>query len=388
MEYQRPAILGGRPIRPEGPLDWPGRNPLVELAVTAALADGSWGKYHGPHVEMLTDHLANFHNVEHVALCSSGTVAVELALRGVGVGPGDEVILAAYDFKGNFQDVLALGATPVLIDVRPDNWCLDETPLEAAVSNKSKAIIASHLHGGVVNLPIVRRIADEHGLALVEDAAQMPGATIHAKIAGTWGDVGVFSFGGSKLVTAGRGGAVVTNREDVAQRIRIFTQRGNDAYPLSELQAAALLPQWKTLFAANSRRSQAVARLNEYLAHLSGLRLFRNASSDSQPGYYKVGIQYNSGAFAGMSRDLFAAAVRAEGIPLDPGFRALHKTHSGRRFRSVGELLNASQADASVLTLHHPLLLGEDAELRQAAAAIEKVARFADEIAAAAASRC
>jgi len=376
-----PAILGGKPVRPSGPPDWPGSAPDVVAAVTAALADGSWGKYHGPHVARLSQELASFHDLPHAVLCASGTAALELALRGLAIGPGDEVVLAAYDFKGNFQDVLAVGATPVLVDVREENWNLDPAQIAAAIGPKTKAIVASHLHGGVVDLPRVAEIAREHNVAVIEDAAQAAGGRIHGRIAGSWGDAGILSFGGSKLVSAGRGGALLTARDDVAQRVKLYTHRGNDVYPLSELQAAAILPQWARLNAANARRTAAVAWLAQQFASIAGLKLFVNAPSDSQPGYYKVGLQYDPAAFGGLSRDRFAEAVRAEGIALDSGFRALHKTHSSRRFRAVGKLSQATQADERVLTLHHPVLLETERELGQIVNAIEKVRAHAAAIA-------
>jgi perosamine synthetase len=378
--FTRPAILGGSPIRPVGPPDWPRQDPAIIDAVLQALADGSWGKYHGPHVAALTRLLAEYHGVPHVMLCASGTAAVELALRGAGVGAGDEVILAAYDFKGNFQDVLAIGAIPVLVDIRSDNWNLDTVLLATAIGPKTRAILASHLHGGIVDMPAVMELAREHRLTVIEDAAQTPGARIHGQVAGTWGDAGVLSFGGSKLVSAGRGGALFPSRDDIAQRVRLYTQRGNEAYPLSELQALVALPQWLGLNELNARRATAVSRLAALLADVAGLSIFRNPASDSQPGYYKVGFQYDPAGFGGLPRDVFAAAVRAEGIALDPGFRSLHKTHSARRFRGAQELPQATRADAGVLTLHHPILLGGDQDLEQIANAIRKVQRFADEI--------
>src|SRR5438105_5276374 len=133
MNRNTPAILGGSAIRPEGPPDWPFPDPDVAARVQGALADGSWGKYHGPHVPELAELLAAYHDCAHVALCSSGTAALELALRGLGVGRPDEVILAAYDFKGNFHDVLAVGAVPVLVDVLPGNWNIDPARIPAAV---------------------------------------------------------------------------------------------------------------------------------------------------------------------------------------------------------------------------------------------------------------
>lgn len=375
----RLAIHGGVAVRPEGPPDWPMADDAVTAVLQRAVADGSWGKYHGPHVTELTRQLAEYHACEHVFPCSSGTAAVELALRGLHVGLGDEVLLAGYDFKANFQNVLTVGATPVLVDVHADNWNLDPALVSGAIGPKTKAILVSHLHGGVVPMGDVLRVAREFGLAVIEDAAQAPGALIQGRIAGTWGDAGILSFGGSKLITAGRGGAVITPRADVAQRIKVYTQRGNDAYPLSELQAAVVIPQWERLDESNARRAAAVERLTARLRGIAGLAPFRNVASDSRPGYYKLGFQYDPAGFGGLDRDRFVAAVRGEGIALDGGFRALHRTHSARRFRVVGELPNASQADEQVLVLHHPVLLGSSGDLDQVVLAIEKVREYAHE---------
>ena len=228
-----PAILGGTPLRLAGPPAWPGDWPEVKAALDACLRDGSWGKYHGPNCAALVDQLNAFHGTAETILCASGTVAVELALRGVRVETGDEVILAAYDFKANFQNVLTVGATPVLVDIDPQTWQLDVPQLEAAVSDKTKAIIVSHLHGGWVPMQPVMEIADRLGLSVIEDACQATGAILNGRRAGTAGHVGVLSFGGSKLLTSGRGGAVMTSVPEIAQRVRLFTQRGNEAYPLS-----------------------------------------------------------------------------------------------------------------------------------------------------------
>jgi dTDP-4-amino-4,6-dideoxygalactose transaminase len=372
-----PAILGGPPVRPQGPPDWPPADPAIADALQRALAEGTWGKYVGPRGEELTARLRSAHVCEHVVLCSSGTAAVELALRGLKVGPGDEVILAAYDFKGNIQNVLAVGAMPVLVDLDPENWNLEPTRLEAAITPATKAIIVSHLHGGIVPMPAVVEIAATRGMAVIEDACQMPGARIHGRPAGTWGDVGVLSFGGSKLLSAGRGGALLTNRADIVQRIRLHTFRGNEAYPLSELQAAVLVPQLDRLEERNRRRAANVAASCRLLKDVPGLRPLRNPRSDSEPGYYKLGLQYDPAAFDHLPRDDFAAAMRAEGIALDPGFRALYRVTSPRRFRPAGELANAGEADARMLKLHHPVLLEDEDDLRQIVLALEKIRAFA-----------
>lgn len=386
-----PAILGGTPVRPEGPPEWPGANLAVAEALARAVADGSWGRYHGPHVPALVERLKEYHGVAHAVLCSSGTVAVELALRGLKIGPGDEVILAAYDFEGNFGNVLAVGTTPVLVDVRPDDFQLDLSRLEEAASPRTRAMIVSHLHGAAVPMREVITFARPRGIAVIEDACQMPGAVIEGRRAGTWGDVGVLSFGGSKLLAAGRGGALLTDSPEIVQRARLYSHRGNEAFPLSELQAAALLPQLDRLDERNAARAQNVARLIELLRPFPGLVPFarENAGQSvqsggagdngpgTQPGYYKLGFRYAPAAFADLSRDAFAAAMRAEGIALDPGFRALHRTHSRRRYRAGVELRHADAADERILVLHHPVLLEGKRALEQIAAAVDKLARNA-----------
>jgi perosamine synthetase len=373
-----PAISGGPAVRPEGAPDWPLPDSAVAQRITQALADGSWGRYHGPHLPQLAARLCADHGLDHAILCASGTAAVELSLRGLHVGPGDEVIVAAYDFKGNFQNVLTLGALPVLVDVRADNCTLDATRLEAAIGPATRAIIATHLHGGIVDMPQVLRIAGEHGIAVVEDAAQMPLARVFGRPAGTWGDAGILSFGGSKLVTSGRGGALLTRRADIAQRVRLYTQRGNEAYPLSEMQAAAILPQWESLAEYNARRAQAVAWITQRLP--AGVAPFLNPASDSSPGFYKFGLKYEPAAFAGLTRERFVAALRAEGIAMDAGFRALHLTHAAKRFRAAGSLDEATRADASLLVLHHPVLLGSPADWGQIIEAIAKVQKHAESL--------
>jgi dTDP-4-amino-4,6-dideoxygalactose transaminase len=304
--------------------------------------------------------------------CGSGTFAVELALRALKVEAGDEVVLAAYDYGGNFLAVHAVGASPVLVDVDAANWNLAPEHLESALGPATKAVIVSHLHGGVVPMREIMTIADRHGLRVVEDVAQSPGTWIEGRRAGTWGDVGVLSFGGSKLLTAGRGGAILTRHADVYQRARLKQNRGNVVCPLSELQAAVLLPQLAQLDEHNRRRAERVEYLNERLRFVPGLRLFNHRGPDRSAGYYKVGCQYDVAAF-GLSRERFVAAVRAEGIALDEGFRALHIGRSPQRYRAGSTLDEAERAHHGCVVLHHPVLLGSEADVEEVVVAIEKV---------------
>ncbi|MEE3373020.1 MAG: aminotransferase class V-fold PLP-dependent enzyme [Planctomycetota bacterium] len=363
---------GGKPVFPEGPPSWPLMDPEVREALLAAYADGSWGSYHGRHTERLIEQLAERHHLENVWLCASGTVAVEVALRGLGIGDGDEVVLAAYDFPGNFRAIEAVGARPVLVDINCETWCLDAEAVEPALESQTRAILVSHLHGGMAAMSDLRELADRHGMAIVEDACQSPGARVDGRVAGTWGDVGVLSFGGSKLLTAGRGGAILTNRQDVYQRAKIFCERGNDAFPLSELQASVLLPQLEKLPNRNRVRANNVRRL---LAQCEGLELLQPLSvpdSGEQASYYKLAWKVLQRAGAPCTREEFLAAMQAEGVAIDAGFRGFGK-RSARRCRRVGDLLNSKLAAEDTVLLHHPVLLQPVAVIDQLVQAIGKV---------------
>jgi dTDP-4-amino-4,6-dideoxygalactose transaminase len=359
---------------PQGPPRWPLQDEAVQAALFQAWRDGDWGRYHGDYCNALVDRLAEMHGVEYVMLCCSGTYAVEAALRGLSIGAGDEVILAGYDFPGNFRAIEAVGARPVLIDIDPGNWSLDPDLLEMSVGESTRAVIVSHLHGGMVAMKEISAWAGRHGIAVVEDACQATGAHIDARLAGSAGDVGVISFGGSKLLTAGRGGALLTSRADVYQRIKVYGHRGNDAFPLSELQAAVLLPQCDRLTERNERRRTAVQLLLESTRQLPGLVPLANRVESVEPSFYKLAWHYLAEELHGHTRDEFIAAMRAEGVAVDAGFRGF-ATRSQRRCRHGSELdASLAAADDTVL-LHHPVLL-EDAEtIARAAAAFEKVVR-------------
>jgi len=371
-----PAILGGQPVRPQGPPRWPPADADVLAALEEAYRDGSWGKYQGAYVAMLEERLARYFDLQYAVTCCSGTFAVELALRALRIGPDDEVILAAYDYPGNFLNIHAVGATPVLVGVAAGNWNLDAGLLEAAVGPATRAVIVSHLHGGMVPMRQIMDVANAHDLRVIEDAAQVPGAAIDGRKAGSWGDAGVLSFGGSKLLSAGRGGALLTRHADVYQRARTFQFRGNILAPLSELQAAVLLPQLAKLDDRNRQRAENARQLCEALKNTPGLSPFANACGDAEPAYYKLGFRFDGDVF-GLSRGLFIDACRTEGIAFDAGFHAAHVGRSPSRFRRVGELTQAERAHAGTVVLHHPVLLGSATDIAEVATAVAKTRQHA-----------
>jgi perosamine synthetase len=350
--------------------EWPVTDDAIRAVFAAMLEDGSWGRYHGRHCDALRAELASYHTIEHALLTSSGTAAVEIALRAVSAGQGDEVILSAYDFKSNFINVLTVGATPVLVDTLPDQPVIDVDHIESAISDRTRAILVSHLHGSLVPMDQVCELAMDRGLLVIEDACQCPGAAVNGKRAGTLGDIGILSFGGSKLLTAGRGGAVLTNNPMIAQRARLWTQRGNDASPLSEMQAAVLLPQLRALDNRNALRHRRVKQLLGLLddsplqlaSFLTDVDVSNVASSASMLAWYKLPFLFRNQQHS-TRREVICRRLRECGVPMDPALPALHQIHSRSRFRAVGPLSNATRLHGSLMTLHHTALLYEEHQL-------------------------
>lgn len=338
---------------------WPSEPARIEQAVLECLRGGQWAAYQGPTSERLVSLLAGITGAERVRLVSSGTVAVELALRGCRVGPGDEVVLAAFDYPGNFRCVEATGATPVLVDIAPGRWTVSTSSVAAAITDRTRAVLVSHVYGTMADAPAIRQLAEERGVCFVEDACQASGAMIDGRACGTWGHVGTLSFGGSKLLSCGNGGAILTDDPRIESRIKIFAERPSDAYALSQLQAAALIPQVDQLAAWTRRRRRAATRLREAVAA---------AAAEWQPG--RVEPQDAENAFYKLAwfapdrprRDRAVAAAAELGLPVGDGFSTFAR-RAARRCRIVGDLRHAQRASDATLVLDHRALAGDDRQL-------------------------
>ncbi|MCU0712740.1 MAG: aminotransferase class V-fold PLP-dependent enzyme [Pirellula sp.] len=334
----------------------------ISASLMELLADGAWRAYEGVHSERLKVWLSQSLGVEHVRLCCSGTFAVELALRGLKISSEDEVILSAYDFPGNFRSVDDIGAQVVLCDPPVDRgWVLTPEALESVVSPKCKGLIVSHLHGQLAPMKQIMEWARSSGIKVVEDACQAHGAVVDGKPVGSWGDVGVFSYGGSKLVSSGRGGSVVTNDPLVAQRMTIFCDRGNNAFPLSEIQAALVLAQYESLDKDHQSRLQFARNLVERLKPFPWLHVPFDMHDDS-PAFYKLGFMVKG---AGAESDMEAhGSLRSKvldgflnhGIEAGEGFRGF-ASRSPKRYRVPKPLEQCQTLAATTILLHHSMLL-------------------------------
>ncbi|MEY3460114.1 MAG: L-glutamine:2-deoxy-scyllo-inosose aminotransferase [Planctomycetota bacterium] len=346
---------------------WPPQDGLISEAFLRLLQDGSWASYTGRHADALRAALQELHQASHCCLCSSGTAAMELALRGcrVGANAGDEVILSAYDFKSNMMNVLLVGAKPVLADTLPGLPVVDPERVRQAITERTRAIIVSHLHGFSGGVEQILPFAAERGIPVIEDACQAIGGLCGGRRAGSIGDVSIFSFGGSKLVTAGRGGAVLTSSLAIAQRIQLWQQRGNEAYPLSEMQAAILLPQLQMLESRTLIRMAGADRLQQLLQQDEllepcippELRLASQLRPQGfLPAFYKLAFRLRDGISTDV-REVLAARFQDEGLIFAPAFPALHAVHARSRWQSADGLENASALGSQLMTLHHPHLL-------------------------------
>ncbi len=219
----------------------------------------------GPNVSALEQEVAAYHGLPNAIGVANGTDALLLALRACGVGPGDEVITTPFTFIATAEVVALVGAHPVFVDIRPDDFNIDPAKIEAAVTPKTKAIIPVHLFGHPADMNPILDIARRHSLRVIEDCAQAFGATYHGKTVGAFGDAGCFSFFPSKnLGGYGDGGMVITAASDVADKVRMLRNHGSsERYyhadigynsRLDEIQAAILRVKLKRIDAMNEFR--------------------------------------------------------------------------------------------------------------------------------------
>ena len=373
-----PAFLGGDMAFPSGP-SLPVHDPAIFRALQSSWDDASWASYDSGNVLALEKLIGAQFLSPHVLTCSSGTLGVETSLKALGIKHGDLVGMSAYEYPGNFLAIHALGAKPFLIDLDPANWQISAQAIDLAIEAGCKAVIVSHLHGGHADMKTIMAKCKNSGVGVIEDACQNPGAVVQGKSAGTWGDFGVLSFGGSKLITSGRGGAILSHKPELAQKAKMLLLRGSKLAPLSEIQAVVLVPQLENLNKTNALRMVSVKLLQTKLHPINGIELIQASFNSDQHAFYKLGLRLNPQEF-GLDRECLVPAMQAEGIALDAGFAALHVSRSPSRWKSAGPLPEAANAHENMLVLHHPVLLQNESAMNAIAHAFEKVQSHAEKV--------
>lgn len=294
--------------------------------------DSGWISSHGEYVEKAEGLLRSVGGVEHAAVASNGTTALHLALLGLDIGPGDEVIIPSLSYVATLNAVLYVGASPVFVDVDPDTWCIDSGAVEKAITSRTRAILAVDLYGCPADYEGLCQIARRNNMYVIADGAESLGAAVDGRPVGGLADVTTLSFFGNKIATSGEGGAVLTIHRWVDDRVRQLRNQGNHPtrryhhdvlgynYRMTNLAAAVLSAQLERLPELVSERVRVVEAYDRYLG--SGESLTTQSPPPNvrtTPWLYTL----TCGTFDADERDELIAALRGQGIDSRPVFQPL-----------------------------------------------------------------
>ena len=328
-ESNVPAFLGAPPAKttPYGRETRYGAEEMRELE--EALAQGTLFYAQGKKVRQLEAEFAAQNGVRYAVACSSGTAAIHAALIAVGISPGDEVILAPITDMGSAIPILYQGAVPVFADLDSRTFTLDPNAVAAAITPRTRAVLAVHLWGNACDMTALAALCDRHGLVLIEDCAQALGCTYQNRPIGTWGAIGCFSLNEFKHISCGDGGIVLTDDSHLAERLRLATDKAYNRRPdaairnptflagnyrMTELQGAVAIAQLRKLSGIVARRRAWCAKLSERLRALPGLRVpLPTPGCDPSWWFYLMQVEPD---VLGADADAVASALRAEGLPV------------------------------------------------------------------------
>lgn len=381
------ALRGGAPVRTASWPAWPIHGTEELTLLEKVTTSGRWSA-DGPMETEFSRRFAELHDARYGFCVTSGTIALEVALRAAGIKPGDEVIVPALTWVATASPVLAVGATVVFVDVDPDTYQIDPTRIESAITPRTRAVIPVHLYSRLADLDAITALAKRHGLTVIEDCAHGHGGAYKGRGLGSIGDLGCFSFQASKAMSCGDGGFVTTNDHRLAERVyglkncgRAWRDGGGQLvgrnYRMTEFQAAVLLAQLDRFADQAARRARSGELLDTELARVPGIRpLAPTAATGHQP-YYGYLFRYDPTAFRGVPIEVFRAALRAEGVSAGPTYGPVPAhdlwvpaSHESDRTDSAEV---AGRVNAEAVVLNQPLLLAADNEVRDIVTAVRKI---------------
>lgn len=403
------ALLGGEPVKKTPFPAWPQYDERERQALMEVLESRNWWRTPGTRTLQFEREFAAYHDAKHSIAVTNGTAALEVTMAALDVGPGDEVIIPDFTFVATASAVLFAGALPVLVDVTADTYCLDPDLVEAAITERTKAIIAVHLGGHPADLDRLLEIARRHSLRLVEDSSHAHGSEWKGQKVGAIGDIGTFSFQQSKLMTAGEGGIIVTNDDELEHLARSTHDCGRmpgewfyahfiygSNYRLSEWQGAVLSQQLARLDEQAAVRTRNTAYLDRELIGIEGITPQALDPRCTRNGHYAYIFHYDSAAFAGVPTDRFIQALNAEGIPTQASYPPIHEMalfQSGEYRKRLcpqqrseehaflrTEFSNTARGAWETVWLPQPVLLGSEEDMMQVVEAIKKIQRHAKEL--------
>jgi perosamine synthetase len=352
-----------------------------ELLYVSECVLTGWISSAGAFVGKFERMFAEFCGVRYAVATSNGTTALHLTLLALDIGAGDEVIVPSLTFIATANAVAYVGAQPVLVDSEPETWNMDPARIEEAITPRTRAILAVHLYGHPADMGAIMEIAARHGLAVIEDAAEAHGARFQGRVVGGIGDLGAFSFYGNKIVTTGEGGMVVTNRPELAEKVRVLRDHGMSAerrywhpvlgfnYRMTNLQAAigvAQMEKIESILAAKARVSRCY---DENLRGIPGLTLPPRVTwAENVFWLYTVLIDFG---VLGVTREAVQEALQIDGVETRPVFVPIHRQPLYDR----GECLPVAERLSSLgLSLPSSPSMSE-AEVRRVADSLQRALR-------------
>jgi dTDP-4-amino-4,6-dideoxygalactose transaminase len=394
------AVSGGAPVRQARFAPWPSFGQAETDAVVSVLQSGKVNYWTGEEGKRFEAEFAGAVECEHAIALANGSVALELALYALQIGPGDEVIVPSRTFVASASCVVIRGATPVFADVDRDSQNITAESITRVLSPRTKAIIVVHLAGWPCDMDPILAVAKQHGLKVIEDCAQAQGATYKGKSVGSLGDVAAFSFCQDKIMTTcGEGGMLTTNNHELWEKSWSFKDHGKNysemvnAQPrpgfrwvhdgfgtnwrMTEMQSAVGRVLLRKLPEMVEKRRHFAALLNQRFAQISGLRV-TVPSPDTAHSYYKYYAFLRSESLReGWDQMKVLQAINAEGIPCSMGScseiyleKAFVNLRPAARLKTAREL-----GETSLMFLVHPTL--SDKDMDDTCKAVEKVMQAA-----------
>ena len=337
MQYESlPTIAMNMTSNSNGRRWVPVNEPLITDAAKHYVAEAmetGWISSAGPCIEKFENTFAEYIGVDHAIMVTSGTTALHLCLLSLDIGPSDEVIVPDFTMIASPFSVIYTGATPVFVDIDPKTLNIDPNLIEAKITDRTKAIMPVHIYGLPCDMDPILEIAKRHGLAVIEDAAEVHGATYKGRKCGSIGVVNAFSFYGNKIITTGEGGMVCTNDAAIADRVRSLKDLSHDPekrfrhfdlgfnYRPTNLQAAVGLGQLESIDALLERKRSMATLYNKHLSNVKGLRL--PATVDYGENVYWMYAVMVEDAFD-MERDALCKALKEQGVDTREFFLPCH----------------------------------------------------------------
>lgn len=328
----RLALKGGNQVRDKPFPKWPVFDKRELDALKRVLESGVWGAG-GQDVKQFEERFATYQDAKYGVAVTSGTTAIEIALRACGIGCGDEVITTPYTFMATATSILYVNAIPIFVDIEPDTYNIDPEKIEKAITEKTKAILPVHIGGRPANMSEIMRIAEKYDLRVIEDACQAWGAEWMGRRVGGFGDFGCFSFYLSKNITSGEGGVIITKDHELYVKAWSLHNCGRlpekawyehylpgTNYRMTAFQAAILLAQLERFDEHTRKRAENAEYLNSKLSKIDGLKPLKKDDRITRHAWHLYIFRYDPEAFAGLSKADFANAMRAEGIPVSVGY--------------------------------------------------------------------